>query len=71
MALPRSTGSPAGNTDSVKLRNATNLRIISRNDPAVNDIVETSTYAVVYHYDTDAGKWVKQKQEGTLFVLSR
>jgi len=53
------------------LRNATNLRTVSRNDPAVKEILDTSTYSVIYHYDADAGKWQKQKQEGSLFVVHR
>jgi hypothetical protein len=52
-------------------RNTTNLRTISRNDPAVVQILETSVYSVLYQYDEDEGIWIKQKQEGPLFVIRR
>jgi hypothetical protein len=57
--------------DISSVRNATNLRTVSRNDPAVTEILDTSTYSVIYHYDADAAKWQKQKQEGSLFVVRR
>lgn len=53
------------------MRSATNLRTVTRNDPAVAEILDTSNYSVIYHYDEAASKWQKQKQEGSLFVVRR
>lgn len=70
MASAGLQGSPL-TAEKSTLRSATNLRTVSRNDPAVSEILDTSTYSVIYHYDADAGKWQKQKQEGSLFVVRR
>jgi len=53
------------------VRQATNFRSVTRNDPSVQDIMETSVYSVIYHYEEAAGQWVKQKQEGPLFIVRR
>ena len=52
-------------------RTATNFRSVTRNDPNVLEILDTSVYSVVYQYDEEAGEWEKQKQEGPLFVVKR
>lgn len=52
-------------------RNATNFRSVTRNDPSIAEIIETSVYSVIYHYDEAAGAWEKQKQEGPMFVVRR
>ena len=52
-------------------RKQTNFRSVTRNDPAVLEILETSVYSVIYQYDETAGEWEKQKQEGPLFVVRR
>lgn len=64
---------PAGpaQQDTIQLRNATNFRSVSRNDPALVEILDTSNYSVIYHYDAAGEKWEKQKQEGPLFVVRR
>lgn len=53
-----------------EFRNATNFRSVTRNDPSTQEILETSVYSVIYHYDETVG-WEKQKQEGPLFVVRR
>ncbi len=55
----------------IQYRNATNFKTIQRNDPSVTEIVETSVYSVIYHYDEVSSKWAKQKQEGSLFIVKR
>ena len=52
-------------------RNATNFRSMTRNDPFIIKLIETSVYSVIYHYDESAGSWAKQKQEGPLFIVQR
>lgn len=52
-------------------KEATNFRSVTRNDPSVLEIIDTSVYSVIYHYDEQAGSWEKQKQEGPLFVVKR
>jgi len=52
-------------------RNTANFRSVTRNDPSIIEIIDTSVYSVVYHYDEAAGAWEKQKQEGPLFVVRR
>lgn len=49
----------------------TNFRSVTRNDPSVIEILETSVYSVIYLYDEAAGAWEKQKQEGPLFIVRR
>jgi frataxin-like iron-binding protein CyaY len=72
MAAPPPTRSPAmGSPATTEIRNATNLRTVVRNDPAAAEILATSTYSVIYHYNADLGKWEKQKQEGSLFIVRR
>jgi len=52
-------------------RNTTNFRSVTRNDPSIIEIIETSVYSVIYHYDETAGAWEKQKQEGPMFIVGR
>lgn len=52
------------------VRNQANLKTVQRNDPALAEILDTTAYAVIYHWG-DSGKWEKQKQEGSLFVIRR
>jgi len=55
----------------IDFRNVTNFRSVTRNDPFILEIIETSVYSVVYHYDESAGAWEKQKLEGSMFVVRR
>lgn len=66
-----SAGPGPAQQDITQLRNATNFRTVQRNDPALLEILDTSTYSVIYHYDAAGEKWEKQKQEGPLFVVRR
>ena len=66
-----STPSPQEDQRVLEFRNATNFRSVTRNDPNVVEILETSVYSVIYQYDEEAGEWEKQKQEGPLFVVKR
>ncbi|KAK4687779.1 hypothetical protein P7C73_g2331, partial [Tremellales sp. Uapishka_1] len=63
--------SPADDERLRSLRRETNLRSVSRNDPSVKDIIETSVYSTIYHYEEASNKWVKQKMEGSLFIVRR
>lgn len=59
-------------TDAIAaFRAQANLKSIVRSDPSVQTIVETSVYSTIYHFDTEANEWVKQKAEGPLFVVRR
>ncbi|WVW78361.1 hypothetical protein I302_100315 [Kwoniella bestiolae CBS 10118] len=55
----------------LEYRNATNFRSVKRADPSVAQILDTSVYSVIYHYDEVGAKWEKQKSEGPLFVVQR
>ncbi|KAL1411667.1 hypothetical protein Q8F55_002632 [Vanrija albida] len=55
--------------DAAALRHATNLRAVQRADNALAEILDTATYTVIYHYGDD--RWIKQKQEGSMFVVRR
>lgn len=52
-------------------RRSTNFRSVTRSDPSVQEIIETSTYSTIYHYDEIKDAWEKQKQEGPLFIVRR
>ena len=52
-------------------RASINLKSIRRADPAAQEILLTSSYAVIYHFEPDKGTWDKVKQEGPLFVIRR
>jgi hypothetical protein len=54
----------------LSFRQAANFRSVTRNDPSVTDIIETSVYSTIYHYD-DQGDWEKQKMEGSTFIVHR
>jgi hypothetical protein len=62
---------PADDPALLAFRNSTNLRSVTRNDPSILEIIDTSVYSVIYHYDEGAGSWDKQKQEGPMFVVKR
>ncbi|WVQ75930.1 hypothetical protein IAR50_005565 [Cryptococcus sp. DSM 104548] len=55
----------------IEFRNATNFRSVKRADPSISEILETSVYSVIYHYDERSERWEKQKMEGPLFVVRR
>ena len=52
-------------------RDSVNWRSVTRADPAVVQIINTCTFATVYIFDTGRDEWVKQKQEGPLFLVKR
>lgn len=54
----------------LSFRQAANFRSVTRNDPSVTEIIETSVYSTIYHYD-DQGNWEKQKMEGSTFIVHR
>lgn len=71
---PRHAGQNAseptkGKEELANVRSAANFKIVQRNDPALAEILDTTAYAVIYHWGD--GKWEKQKQEGSLFVIRR
>ncbi|WOO80721.1 mRNA-decapping enzyme 1B [Vanrija pseudolonga] len=55
--------------DAAALRLQTNLRAVQRADPGLAEILDTANYTVIYHYGDD--RWIKQKQEGSMFVVRR
>jgi hypothetical protein len=54
----------------LSFRQAANFRSVTRNDPSVSEIIETSVYSTIYHYDEN-GNWEKQKMEGPTFIVRR
>ncbi|ORY30371.1 hypothetical protein BCR39DRAFT_466673, partial [Naematelia encephala] len=52
-------------------RTKLNLKSLTRSDPHITAILETSVYSVIYEYDDAAESWEKQKQEGPLFIVRR
>lgn len=70
-ASPSQEASGPAGSDIASVRNATNWRTVQRLVPDLTEILDTSTYSVIYHYDEAGGKWEKQKQEGPLFVVRR
>lgn len=58
-------------TDLLAYRDSVNWRSVTRADPSVQQIINTCTFSTVYIFDTGRDEWVKQKQEGPLFLVRR
>ncbi|RHZ56302.1 hypothetical protein Glove_402g54 [Diversispora epigaea] len=52
-------------------RNAVNLNVLRRHDDKIVEIVDSSSYVVVYKFDNEQSTWTKKGVEGTLFVFKR
>ncbi|KAF9188143.1 hypothetical protein BGZ51_000719 [Haplosporangium sp. Z 767] len=52
-------------------RKAVNLSVLQRHDPHISDIIDSSSYVVVYKFDEDSQTWTKKGVEGTMFVFKR
>jgi hypothetical protein len=52
-------------------RDEVNRRSVARADPAVQEIIRTCTFCSVFIFDKVKDEWVKQKQEGPLFLVKR
>ena len=48
-----------------------NLRVLKRDDDAIESIVAHSKHAVLYRFDAAARQWARKNVEGALFVVSR
>jgi len=48
-----------------------NLRVLRRDDDAIERIVAQSKHAVLYRFDTAARCWARENVEGALFVVRR
>lgn len=53
-----------------QIRRTANIRSISRTDPAIVDILESTDHATVFLND-DNGAWKKTKMEGPTFIVQR
>ena len=69
--LPDPNASATDAEKLAELRYNTNFRSVTRNDPAVQALLDTSVYSVIYQYDEQTEAWEKQKQEGPMFVVKR
>lgn len=78
----RRTASPSLQAStSTASRDAINLRTLRRADPAIQAILVSSAYVVLYTYSrgeggkeedgAQAGRWRKEGVEGSLFVYER
>jgi hypothetical protein len=45
-----------------------NLRVLRRHNPAIDSLLDKSSYCVVYTFDTVNESWTKAGYEGTLFL---
>ncbi|KAG0025086.1 hypothetical protein BGZ81_007420 [Podila clonocystis] len=52
-------------------RKAVNLSVLQRHDPHITDIIDSSSYVVVYKFDEASQAWTKKGVEGTMFVFKR
>ncbi|KAG0057189.1 hypothetical protein BGZ83_001132 [Gryganskiella cystojenkinii] len=52
-------------------RKAVNLSVLQRHDANITDIIDSSSYVVVYKFDEDSQAWTKKGVEGTMFVFKR
>ncbi|KAF9168566.1 hypothetical protein DFQ26_005597 [Actinomortierella ambigua] len=52
-------------------RKAVNLSVLKRHDPNIAEIIDTSSYVVVYQFDEASQSWTKKGVEGTMFVFTR
>ncbi|KAF9968701.1 hypothetical protein BGZ70_010207 [Mortierella alpina] len=52
-------------------RKAVNLSVLQRHDAYISDIIDSSSYVVVYKFDEASQAWTKKGVEGTMFVFKR
>ncbi|KAF9429614.1 hypothetical protein BGZ94_010144, partial [Podila epigama] len=52
-------------------RKAVNLSVLQRHDSHITDIIDSSSYVVVYKFDEASQSWTKKGVEGTMFVFQR
>ncbi|KAI9202095.1 uncharacterized protein BJ171DRAFT_461707 [Polychytrium aggregatum] len=52
-------------------RQAVNLNVLRRHDPAISAIVDTSSHVVVYNFDSATETWKKVGIEGTMFLFRK
>ncbi|KAG9292028.1 hypothetical protein G9A89_017927 [Geosiphon pyriformis] len=52
-------------------RRAVNLSVLRRHDKNIVEIIDSSSYVVVYKFDNQTRSWTKKGVEGTLFVFKR
>lgn len=55
----------------IAYRDSVNWRSVTRADPSVQQILNTCTFCSVFIFDVSKDEWVKQKQEGPLFLVRR
>lgn len=52
-------------------KNTLNFNVISRYDPAVKQLLYTTSHCVIYKYDEPTQEWVKSDYQGTLALYLR
>lgn len=52
-------------------KNTLNFNVISRYDPAVKQLLYTTSHCVIYKYDDPTQEWVKSEFQGTLALYLR
>lgn len=52
-------------------KNTLNFNVISRYDPAVKQLLYTTSHCVIYKYDESTQEWVKSEFQGTLALYLR
>ena len=71
---PKASPATAGATAAPSTPEGTsdiNLRVLKRDDDAIESIVAHSKHAVLYRFDAAARQWARKNVEGALFVVSR
>jgi hypothetical protein len=57
--------------EAIAYRDQVNWRSVSRADPSVQQMLNTCSFCSVFIYDKVKDGWVKQNQEGSLFLVRR
>jgi mRNA-decapping enzyme 1B len=55
----------------VDVKSAFNIKVLKRHDAAIDSIVHSASFVVLYLYDTRKGAWSKTGIEGPMFLYHR
>ena len=51
--------------------NETNLRVLRRDDPDIDEVLGSASHVTLYSFDLDSRQWMRKNVEGSLFVVKR
>ncbi|CAA7268390.1 unnamed protein product [Cyclocybe aegerita] len=68
-ALSETSKAPPRKTMTAKDRYDSNLKVLKRRDPSIQQIIDQFSHVCIYHHDGE--KWYKHGYEGSMFLFER